>query len=212
MKILLLALLSLGICLPSSAQTSFSCSGAGRCGQTISHAGSNSSNNNFWEGIAFVVTASNLTVSDLLISIEATDTSGHIVGMLVCDSNTSGATIGNSSPCPTNNVLCNTGSILDPAVGDDSFAVSGCGTLSTSARYWVFWNNDASSIAYYNATSGGNDAFYNSAGNTCCSVPSSATFSGLSDTGSMDVFAATLSSTSGAVCNSHMALMGVGCN
>jgi hypothetical protein len=133
-KLLLLLVLSVSA---AFAQTSVACVATGYCGNSQTTSGHDSTINNVYIGISFTVN-SGYTITNLEHSFE--NTSGNAEMILVCDSNTTGGVIGNASPCPTGNVLCRGTAAV--ASGTVTFPVSGCGTLSTGARYWVLLNVD----------------------------------------------------------------------
>jgi hypothetical protein len=147
------------------AQTSLSCSTGGYCGNSLSSPTKtgDTGNNNYADGIPIVVTVP-MTVVDFKIYLGAA--SGTVIVYIVQDTNTSGATIAGGT------VICSASTTSPSANAVNTFSPSGCGTLSTSYRYWLMQNNNTSTTdeAY---DSSGTLAYYKSS--TCCTIPGTLT-------------------------------------
>lgn len=171
-----LALIFVLLCGSALAQTSVSCSAAGACGNLLDGTLNTGGNTDLLYGITVKITSGSFTATNIKM---VTDTgSGTIYAILVCDNNTTGSTIAASGNCPANNVIC---SLSQAYVSDTTmtFSLSGCGTLSTTARYWLFLNSNGTAGNYHktptNSTSGAGavSAWFQAL--TCCTIPTSVT-------------------------------------
>lgn len=201
MRKLLLIFGALLLAVPVSAQTSITCSGVGVCGNQILHNnnGGSSGNNGAWNGNPVTISVGSLTVAQWAISLRDIPTTStvHVVFALVCDNNLSGTTIASGGNCPANNVICSSASVVPLAYTNNVFPATGCGTLLTTVRYWIFVNGDNANPVYFTADAGAspkqNSWFIVAA---CCTVPSSLTGT-VADTGAADEINAILTSIIG---------------
>lgn len=174
-------------------QTSLSCAAAGFCGNDLTEAAVSSGDNNNWLATPFRVTSGSLTANNFQLRVD-TVAGAHVVLVLVCDTNTTGAVIAAGGTCPANNVVCSQPSTT-PTTGVNTFVVSGCGTLLTAARYWLMFNNDQNSFLTGTTTTGSSvDTWF--LGATCCSVPTSITGT-VGDTGGKSNMGVNLTASGG---------------
>lgn len=182
------------LCVPIGyGQTSQACTATGYCGNSQTNSSVSTSNSNILYGIPFTV---NFAASVTDIRDYFGGVAGNAVLVIVCDSNISGTTIGNSAPCPSNNVICSVASFTPTANVTNAKTPTNCGTLSTSVRYWILTNSDNASMATGTTTTGTNVSAYFIA-NACCTVPSSIT-GALTSTGELLSLGVTLGNASSA--------------
>lgn len=142
------------------AQTSTNCTTAAYCGNALTGTVGSNNNNNIVYGLPFTIGTAGLTVTSA--SINVTTAGGNINVSLIRDTNTTGSTIA------TGTLLCNTTTAA--VVTTMVISLTGCGTLATSGRYWLFFNNNAGAITYRAGAVGQNVWFQT--GHTCCTASS----------------------------------------
>lgn len=140
------------------AQTSTNCTTTGYCGNNIVGTTNSNSNNDIVYGLPFTIGTAGLTAQDARIQVSTAG--GTILVELIRDTNSSGSTIAGGT------LVCS--ATATASVSTMTINLTGCGALLTTGRYWLFFNNNASAVAYKSGSTGQNIWFQ--ASHTCCTA------------------------------------------
>lgn len=140
------------------AQTATNCTTTGYCGNNIVGTTNSNNNNDIVYGLPFTIGTAGLTVQDARIQIATAG--GTILVELIRDTNSSGSTIAGGT------VVCS--ATATATATTMTINLTGCGSLLTTGRYWLFFDNNAGAVAYKSGSTGQNVWFQ--ASHTCCTA------------------------------------------